>query len=85
MTKARRAGFSKKRSRGGRKTVKRRVGRRRSRGTKRRRGGLGYWGAPNNTGTGLRLFERGVTAGVGNAILWFYTLGHESWRGEPLS
>ena len=38
MTKARRAGFSKKRRRGGRKTVKRRVGRRRSRGTKRRGG-----------------------------------------------
>jgi hypothetical protein len=85
MTKARRAGFSKKRRRGGRKTVKRRVGRRRSRGTKRRGGGLGHFGVKNAEGTGLRVLERGVMAGVGNAILWFHTLGHESWRGEPLS
>ena len=45
MTKTRRAGFSKKRRRGGRKTVKRRAvkrraGSRRSRGTKRRGGWL---------------------------------------------
>ena len=46
MTKTRRAGFSKKRRRGGRKTVKRRAvkrraGSRRSRGTKRRGGWYG--------------------------------------------
>ena len=51
MTKTRRAGFSKKRRRGGRKTVKRRAGSRRSRGTKRRGGGVG----------------RGVTFRGGNA------------------
>ena len=56
MTKTRRAGFRKKRSRGGRKTVKRRAvkrraGSRRSRGTKRRGGGVG----------------RGVTFRGGNA------------------
>ena len=47
MTKTRRAGFSKKRRRGGRKTVKRRAGRRRagrrrSRGNKRG-GGRRFW------------------------------------------
>ena len=59
MPKTRRAGFRKKRRRGGRKTITRKGGkrrsrvtkrgsRRRSRGTKRRRGGSGrqwnYWG-----------------------------------------
>ena len=42
MTKTRRAGFSKKRRRGGRKTVKRRAGGRRSRGTRRRGGRISF-------------------------------------------
>ena len=77
MTKTRRAGFSKKRRRGGRKTVKRRAGSRRSRGTKRRRGGsqLGYFGAPE--GGGPELFERGLRGGVGRHILLLATLFHE--------
>jgi len=88
MTKTRRAGFRKKRRGGGRKTVKRkggkrrsrvtkRGGRRRSRGTKRRGGGsrLGYFGAPE--GGGLELFERGLRGGVGRHILLLVTLFHE--------
>ena len=80
MTKTRRAGFSKKRRRGGRKTVKRRAGSRRSRGTKRRRGGsskLGYFGAPETKGSGLELAELGLRGGVGRHILLLVTLFHE--------
>ena len=56
MTKTRRAGFRKKRRRGGRKTVTRKGGKRRSRVTKRggrrrsrgtkRSGGYGEWDSP---------------------------------------
>ena len=82
MTKTRRAGFSKKRRRGGRKTVKRRAvkrragrrraGRRRSRGTK---GGSNYFKTANR-----RYWESGKKSDSASGSNYFKTANRRYWE-----